>query len=87
MQKPPGNISVSIVVFKLVVQVGDMLLLRFRPSKEKEMKWLDTLGSGLLGMVVRRVMPALLGGIVGVLLDAGLLDGQLGQAVLRSLNL
>lgn len=36
--------------------------------------------------VARRAIPLLLGALTGVLLDAGLLDGELGQELLRLLG-
>lgn len=49
------------------------------------MKWLD-IRAGLLRALAARVMPALLAALVGMLLDAGLLDGQLGQALVGLLS-
>ena len=40
----------------------------------------------LLRAVTRRVMPPLLAALLGALLDAGLLDGELGRALVGLLN-
>lgn len=49
------------------------------------MLWHDTL-AGVLRGVVRRVMPPLLAAMLGVLLDAGLLDGELGRVLVELLS-
>lgn len=40
----------------------------------------------ILLVAARKLVVPLLGAVVGILLDAGLLDGQLGEALLRLLN-
>lgn len=42
--------------------------------------------NALVLLVARRLAPPLIAVVVGLLLDAQLLDGQVAAAVLRSLN-
>lgn len=49
------------------------------------MKW-PVIPAVLLRVVVRRIVPPLLAALVGMLLDAGLLDGQLGAALVGLLS-
>lgn len=53
------------------------------------MKWLDTLAHVALPLAVvalRPVVPMVLGGLVTLLLDVGLLDAQLHVAVSQALR-
>lgn len=49
------------------------------------MQWRDIAGEVLV-RAVRRLVPTLLGALLGVLTDAGLLDGELGRALVGLLN-
>ncbi len=40
----------------------------------------------ILLVAARKLVVPLLGAVVGILLDAGLLDGQLGEALLKLLS-
>lgn len=51
-------------------------------TKERITQWL--IDAGLL--VVGRVMPVLLVALIGAMVDAGLLDGQLGAAAVDALR-
>ncbi len=51
------------------------------------MKWLIGLAaSPIARLVVPRIVAALLAGLTGALLDAGLMDGAVGRAVLAALS-
>jgi len=52
------------------------------------LKWLiaGPLADRLMPLVVHRLVVAALGGVVGILLDAGLLGGELGAALLQVLS-
>lgn len=50
---------------------------------ERIVKWLIEHHAGAL---IGRLVAAVLAGLVGMLVDAGLLDGQLGEALLRLLS-
>lgn len=55
-------------------------------ERKKDMSpWLD-IRAGLLRALVVRIVPGLLAALLGTLLDAGLLDGELGQALLALLK-
>ena len=76
------RILIKVEVFKLVVQVFAFI----NSSKGKKMSWQEGPLAVVLRAMLRRVIPALLAALLGTLADAGLLDGELGRALVELLG-
>ena len=53
---------------------------------ERITKWLAGPAARVFVHALRLVVPPFLAGLLGVLMDAGLLDGELGRALVGLLN-